>query len=70
MRHDWPVKKAIVDWPIRLKGNSKHISGNSFSPLGAQDKDISTSSYASHLQHRLCFCMVLFMMLHKVVLTF
>ena len=21
-RHDWPVKKAIVDLPIRLKGNS------------------------------------------------
>ena len=24
--HDWPVKKAIVDLPIRLKGNSKHTS--------------------------------------------
>ena len=22
-RHDWPVKKAIVDLPIRMKGNSK-----------------------------------------------
>ena len=21
-RHDWPLKKAIVDLPIRLKGNS------------------------------------------------
>ena len=21
-RHDWPVKKAVVDLPIRLKGNS------------------------------------------------
>ena len=44
MHHDWPVKKVIVDLPIRLKGNSKRISGNSFSPLGTQDKDISTSS--------------------------
>ena len=30
------LKKAIVDLPIRLKGNSKHISGNSFSLLGTQ----------------------------------
>jgi len=22
-RHDWPVKKAIIDLPIRMKGNSK-----------------------------------------------
>ena len=27
-QHDWPVKKAIVNLPIRLKGNSKRISGN------------------------------------------
>ena len=32
-RHDWPVKKAIVRLPIRLKGNSERISGNSLSPL-------------------------------------
>ena len=31
-RHDWPVKNAIVDLPIRLKGNSKRSSGNSLSP--------------------------------------
>ena len=37
-RHDWSVKKAIVDLPIRLKGNSKRISGNSLSPLGTQKK--------------------------------
>ena len=24
--HDWPVKNAIVDLSIRLKGNSKHTS--------------------------------------------
>jgi len=38
-RHDWPVKKAIVNLPIRLKGNSKRISGNSLIPLGALNKD-------------------------------
>ena len=39
------LKKAIVDLPIRLKRNLKCISGNSFSPLETQDKDINTSSY-------------------------
>ena len=43
-RHDWPVKNAIVDLPIRMKGNSKRISGNSLSPLGAQNKDLAASS--------------------------
>ena len=38
--YDWPVKKAIVDLPVRLKGNSKRTSGNSLGPLGAQDKDL------------------------------
>ena len=42
-RRDWPVKKAIVDLPIRMKGNSKLISGNSLSPLGAQNEDIGTA---------------------------
>jgi len=35
-RHDWPVENTIVEWPIRLKGDSKRISGDSLSPLGAQ----------------------------------
>ena len=43
-RHDWPVKNAIVDLPIRLKENSKRISGKSKSPLGAQNKDIGAAS--------------------------
>ena len=38
-RHDWLVKKAIVDLLVRLKENSKLTSGNSLSPLGAQNKD-------------------------------
>ena len=44
MCHDWPVKKAIVNLPIRLKGNSKHISGNLLSSLGAQNKDFGAAS--------------------------
>ena len=40
MRHDWPFKKATVDLPIRLKGNSKCSSGNSLSSLGAQNRDL------------------------------
>ena len=28
MRHDWPVEKASVDLPIRLKGNLRHTSRN------------------------------------------
>ena len=40
-RHDCPVKKTIVNLPIRLRGNSKRISGNSLSPSATQNKDIS-----------------------------
>ena len=43
-RQDWPVNKAIAHLPVRLKGKSKHISGNSLSPLGAQNKDIGAGS--------------------------
>ena len=42
-----PLKKAIVDLPIRLKANSKRISGNSVisgGPLGAQNKDFGDPS--------------------------
>ena len=38
-RHDWSVKKFIVDLPIRLKVNLKCTSGNLLSPLGAQNQD-------------------------------
>ena len=44
MRHDWPDKKAISDLPIKMKGNSKLTSGNSLSPLEAQNKDIGAAS--------------------------
>ena len=32
--HNWPVNKAIFNLPIRLKGASRHISGDSFKLLG------------------------------------
>ena len=38
------LKKAIVDLPIRLKGNLKRTSGNLLSQLGAPTKDLSTAS--------------------------
>ena len=41
-QHDWPVKKPIVILPIRMKGNSKRISVNSFvGPLGAKNQDLA-----------------------------
>ena len=43
MCHGWPVNKAIVNLPIRLKGNSKRISGNSLSIFGAGNKDMGTT---------------------------
>ena len=42
-RHNWTVKNAMVDLPMKLNENSKRSSGNSLSWLGAQDKDISTA---------------------------
>ena len=58
-RHDWPVKKAIVDLPIRMKRNSKRISGNKLSLLSAKDKGIGATSQnlltevTFRLRHRL-----------------
>ena len=26
MHYDWPVKKAIVNLPVKMKGNSRHTS--------------------------------------------
>ena len=39
----WPVKKSIVDLPIRMKGNTKYTSGNLVSLLVSQNKDIGTA---------------------------
>ena len=43
-RHDGPVRNPIVDLPIRMKGNLKRTSGNSLSPLGAQNGDFGAAS--------------------------
>ena len=41
--HDWPVKEAMVNLPIKTNGNLKHTTG-SLSPLGAESRDIHTAS--------------------------
>ena len=38
MHDDWPVKNAVVDLPIRLKGNMKCISAILLSPLGPRTR--------------------------------
>ena len=43
MHHDWPGKNEIVDLPISMKGNSKHISGYSLNPFGAKNKDLGAA---------------------------
>ena len=43
MRHDWPVKNAIVDLPNTMKGNSKRTFGTSSSPLRTQNKDLGAA---------------------------
>ena len=45
--HDWPVQEAFVDMPIKMKGNSKRTSGNSLSPLGAQNNGIGAAAQTS-----------------------
>ena len=42
-RHDCSVEKSIVDLVIREKRNLKRISGNSLSPLRAQNEDINAA---------------------------
>ena len=48
-RQDWPVKKAIVDLLIKLKGNSKRSSGISLSLLGPKNKDLGAASHTLRL---------------------
>ena len=43
IHHDWPVKKAIVNLPIKLKENSKCTFGNLLSLLGAKKKYVCTA---------------------------
>ena len=41
--HDWPVRKAMINLPIRMKGNSKCTSDNLLSPFGVQNMDIGAA---------------------------
>ena len=44
--HDWPVNKAIVNLPIRLKGNSKRISSSvSWVLWGPRTRAVDTGDY-------------------------
>ena len=43
--HDWPDKKAIVDLPITLEGNSKHVTSNSLSPYRRCLLDVTNRGY-------------------------
>ena len=43
-RHDWPVRNPIVYLSIKMKGKLKRTSGNSLSPLGAQNGDFGAAS--------------------------
>ena len=40
----WRTLIGLVDLPIRMKGNSKCISGNSLNPLEAQNKELGVAS--------------------------
>ena len=59
MCHDRPVKTAIFDFPIRLKGILKPTSSNLLSLLEAQNKDLGAAlqrlliRVTLHLQHTL-----------------
>ena len=43
--HDWPDKKTIVDLPITLEGNSKHVTSNSLSPYQRCFSDVTNRGY-------------------------
>ena len=53
--HDWAVlTKAIVDLPIKLKGNSKCTSVDLLKPLGAQSKDLGAPFQTLLTRVKLC----------------
>ena len=43
MSHDWPVEKAMVDLPFKLKKNLKRTSGNLLSLFRTQNKDLGAA---------------------------
>ena len=56
--------KSMVDLLMRIKGNSKRTPGDSFSPFGAENKDLGAASqtlltkFRLRLQRRLLFISV------------
>lgn len=40
MPNDWPVKEAIVNFPIRLKGNAKRTFGKYVDSVGDPDDGV------------------------------
>ena len=46
MCHDWPVKKAIVSLPIKMRENLKRSSG--------QNKDLGAASQTLLTEVKLC----------------
>ena len=56
MCHNWSLRIAIVDLPIRLQTNLKHISGNLLRQLGARNKDVVAALQTVLTRVRLCQC--------------
>ena len=54
VRHDWPVKNAIIDLPVKMKENSKCCSSNSSNLLAAQNKEISAALQMLLTKVKLC----------------
>ena len=75
MRHDWPVKNAIINLPIRMKGNLKRTSSNSLNPSGAQNRDLGAASQMLLTELRLNYvcdagCKFFSISTHRCIETF
>ena len=46
--------KSIIDLLMRIKGNSKHTPGDSFSQFGAENKDLGAALQTLLTEVRLC----------------
>ena len=44
---------TVVDFPVKLKGNSKRISAKLLSPLWAQNKDLGKETLLTEVSSRL-----------------
>ena len=67
MSYDWPVINAIVDLPIKMKGNSKCTSSNLLNLLRAQNKDLSTPVQTLLTEVRICLqCRLCFICHYKI----